>query len=50
ASPQTFKSVSDYVGNLADRLRYSFQRVREESEKARNRQREQYNKRAVYSH
>ncbi|KZS20297.1 Uncharacterized protein APZ42_013090 [Daphnia magna] len=33
-------------GNLADRLRYSFQRVREESGKARNRQREQYNKRA----
>ncbi|KZS05462.1 Uncharacterized protein APZ42_031347 [Daphnia magna] len=45
ASPQTFKSVSDYVGNLADHLRYNFQRVREESEKARNRQPEQYNKR-----
>uniref|UniRef100_A0A0P4ZJF0 RNA-directed DNA polymerase n=2 Tax=Daphnia magna TaxID=35525 RepID=A0A0P4ZJF0_9CRUS len=46
ASPSTFKSASDYVGNLNDRLRYSFQRVREETEKARNRQREQYNKRA----
>ncbi|KAK4013887.1 hypothetical protein OUZ56_026439 [Daphnia magna] len=46
ASPSTFKSASDYVGNLTDRLRYSFQRVREETEKARNRQREQYNKRA----
>ncbi|KZS02183.1 Uncharacterized protein APZ42_000877 [Daphnia magna] len=41
ASPKTFKSASDYVGNLADRLRYSFQRVREESEKPRTRQREQ---------
>lgn len=27
------------AGNLADRQRYSFQRVREENEKARNRQR-----------
>ncbi|KAI9550743.1 Retrovirus-related Pol polyprotein [Daphnia sinensis] len=33
-------------GNIADRLRYSFQRVREQSEKAQNSQREQYNKRA----
>ncbi|KAI9552535.1 hypothetical protein GHT06_020379 [Daphnia sinensis] len=46
ASPSIFKSASDYVGNLANRLRYSFQRVREETEKARNRQREQYKKRA----
>ena len=31
---------SDYIGNLAERLRYSFQKAREENEKARERQRE----------
>jgi hypothetical protein len=46
AIPKTNISPSDYVGNLVNRLRYTFQRVREESEKARERQREQYNKRA----
>lgn len=39
-------SSSDYIGSLFDRLRFSFQRTREENEKARERQREQYNKRA----
>jgi hypothetical protein len=46
AAPRTDKSPSNYVGGLANRLRYSFQRVAEESAKARERQREQYNKRA----
>jgi hypothetical protein len=45
AIPKRNISPSDYVGNLVNRLRYTFQRVREESEKARERQREQYNKR-----
>jgi hypothetical protein len=46
AAPKTDKSPSDYVGELVNRLRYSFQRVAEESGKARERQRAQYNKRA----
>ena len=46
ATPKTDKSPSDYVGELVNRLRYSFQRVAEESGKARERQRAQYNKRA----
>ena len=40
-------TASDYVANLVNRLRYSFQRAREENEKARKRQKEQYDKRAV---
>ena len=39
-------SSFDYIGSLVDRLRFSFQRTRDENEKARERQREQYNKRA----
>ena len=46
SSPKLIKSPSDYVGRLNERLRYSFQRVRDENVKARTRQREQYIKRA----
>ena len=46
AVPEPVPSSSDYIGSLVDRLRFSFQRTREENEKARQRQREQYNKRA----
>jgi transposase InsO family protein len=46
-APQTDKSPSDYVGGLVNRLLLLFfQRVAEESDKARERQRQQYNKRA----
>ena len=39
-------SQSDYIGNLAERLRFSFTKAREENKKARVRQKEQYDKRA----
>jgi transposase InsO family protein len=38
---------SNYVDSLLERLRYSFQRAHEYNVKARERQREQYNKRAL---
>ena len=40
-------SPSDYVGSLFERLQMTFQRAREENKKARERQREQNNKRAI---
>jgi NH3-dependent NAD+ synthetase len=46
AVPKTNISPSDYVGNLVNNLRYTFQRVKEENIKARARQKEQYDKRA----
>ncbi|KAI9558480.1 hypothetical protein GHT06_015267 [Daphnia sinensis] len=46
AVPEVVPSSGGYVGTLLERLRYSFHRAREENEKARERQREQYNKRA----
>jgi transposase InsO family protein/phosphotransferase system HPr-like phosphotransfer protein len=46
AVPKTNISLSDYVGNMMNRLRFSFQRVKEENEKAREIQRKQYDKRA----
>ncbi|KAI9562401.1 hypothetical protein GHT06_013370 [Daphnia sinensis] len=46
AVPEAVPSSGGYVDTLLERLRYSFHRAREENEKARERQREQYNKRA----
>jgi hypothetical protein len=46
AVPEAVPSSGGYVDKLLERLRYSFHRAREENEKARERQRQQYNKRA----
>ncbi len=46
-TPQPIPSASDYIGSMVDRLHFSFHRVREENAKARERQRKQYNARAV---
>ena len=39
-------SVSDYIGNLVERLSYCFNKVREENEYARKRQKEYYDRKA----
>ena len=39
-------SASDHIGNLLERLRFCFHKVREENEYARKRQKEQYDKKA----
>lgn len=44
--PEYFQSSSDYLANLTERIRYSFQKAPEENQKARLRQKEQYDKRA----
>lgn len=43
-------SGSDYIGSLTQRLKFSFQTAREENEKKRARQKEQYDKRAKIFH
>ena len=45
--PEPVRSNSDYLGTLRDRLHYSFHRVRRDAAKARQHQKEQYDKRAV---
>ena len=45
AVPEPVPSGSDYIGTLVERLRYSFERVRESSTAVREQQRHQYNKR-----
>jgi hypothetical protein len=46
AIPQSNKSASDFVSLRMESLRIAFQRTKEENAKAREQQREQYNKRA----
>jgi hypothetical protein len=45
AIPQSNRSASDFVNLRMESLRIAFQRTKEENEKAREQQREQYNKR-----
>ncbi len=45
ATPHPIRSGSYYIGTLMNRLHYSFHRVRQDAAVARQRQREQYNKR-----
>lgn len=47
ANPEPVPSATDYIGNMVNRLRFSFQKAKIENEKARERQRIQYNKRAI---
>lgn len=46
AVPEKVISQSDYLERLSERLRFSFAKAKEENEKARRRQKEQYDKRA----
>ena len=46
AVPESVLSCSVYIGSMTERQRYSFERVREESAKAREHQRNQYDVRA----